>query len=89
MGIREDLLDTLNLLSGWDIYQLPYEDIKTAFKNHSRVVGKRGMVSQKVANSYSSNTSIKSEIGNMCEDFRSEILQTLALQMDTMQIKRK
>lgn len=39
--------------------------------------------------SSSSNTSIKSEIGNMLEDFKSQMLQTLALQMDTMQIKRK
>jgi len=35
-GVREDLLDTVNLLSRGDFYQLPYEDIKTVFKNHSR-----------------------------------------------------
>ena len=40
-GVREDLLDTLNLLSRGDIYQLPYEDIKTVFKNHSRATRKR------------------------------------------------
>ena len=28
-GIWEDLLDTLHLLARGDIYQLPYEDIKT------------------------------------------------------------
>ena len=37
----------------------------------------------------SSNTSIKDEIGNMMEDFKSEMLQTLALQMDTMHISKK
>lgn len=88
-GLREDLLDTLNLLSGGDIYQLPYEDIKTIFKNHYRVVIKRGRVNQTMFSSSSSNTSIKSEIGNMLEDFKSEMLQTLSLQMDTMKIKRK
>ena len=87
--IREDFLDTLNLLSGGDIYQLPYEDINTIFKNHSRVVRKKGRVSQIVANSSSSTTSIKSEIGNILEDFKSEIPQTLSLHVDTMQIKRK
>ena len=40
-GLREDLLDTLHLFMGRDIYQLPYEDIKTVFRNHSRELGKR------------------------------------------------
>jgi len=89
MGIREDLRETLNLLSGGDIYRLPYDGIKTVFKNHSRVVRKKGRASQAVANSSSSNTSIKIEIGKMLEEFNSGMLQTLSLQMDNMQIKRK
>ena len=83
-GIREYLLETLNLLSGGDIYQLPYDDIKIVFKNHSKAARKKGRASQTVAISSSSNTSIKSEIGNMLEDFKREMLQTLSLQMDTM-----
>jgi len=82
-------LDTLNLLVGGDIYQLPYEDIKTMFRNHSRATRKKGRGSQPMASPSSSNTSIKGEIGNMLEDFTSETLQTLALQMDIMHIKRK
>lgn len=77
------------MLSGGDIYQLPYEDIKIVFKNLSRISRKKGRGSQTVANSSSSNTSMKGEIGNMLEDFKSEMLQTLALQMDTIHIKRK
>ena len=88
-GVREDLLDTLNLLVGWDIYQLPYEDIKTIFRNHSRAARKKGSGSQPMAIPSSSNTSIKGEIGNMLEDFTSKMLQTLSLHMDTMHIKRK
>ena len=64
-GIREDLLETLNMLLGGDIYKLSYGDIKTVFKNHSRATKKKGRVTQDLANSSSSNTSIKSEIGNM------------------------
>ena len=37
----------------------------------------------------SSSTSIKSEIGNMLEDFKGELLHTLTLKTETMQIKRK
>ena len=56
-GIREYLLETLNMLSREDIYQLPYDDIKTVFKNHSRATRKKGRASQALANSSSSNTS--------------------------------
>jgi len=88
-GIREDLLDTLHLLSRGDIYQLSYEDIKIVFRNHSRAARKKGRGSQPIASTSSSNSSIKGEIGNMLEDFKSEMLQTLSMQMDTLHIKRK
>ena len=73
-GIQEDLLETLHLLAGGDIYQLSYEDIKTVFTNHSRAARKKGRGSQPIANTSSSNSSIKVEIGNMLEDFKSEML---------------
>lgn len=50
---------------------------------------KNGRGSQPMGSPPSSNTSIKGEIGNILEDFKSEMLQTLSLQMDTMHIKRK
>ena len=40
-GIKEDVMETLNMLSRGDIYQLSYDDIKNVFKNHFRVVRKR------------------------------------------------
>ena len=48
-GVSEDLLDTLHLLAGGDIYQLPYDDISTVFRNHSRSARKRGSRSQPLA----------------------------------------
>ena len=81
--------DTLHLLVGGDIYQLSYEDIKTIFRNHSRAARKKGRGSQPIASASSSNSSIKGEIGNMLEDFKSEMMQTLAMKMDTLHIKRK
>jgi len=42
-----------------------------------------------MASTSSSNSSIRGEIGNMLEDSKSEMLQTLALKLDTMNIKRK
>lgn len=89
IGMREDILETLNMLLGGEIYQLSDDDIKTIFKNHSRASRKKGRASQYLANSSFSNTSIKSEIMNMLKEFKSEMVHTLSLQVDTMQINRK
>jgi len=59
------------MLFGVDIYQLPYDNIKTIFKNHSRAARKKVRSSQALAISSSSTTSIKNEIGNMLEEFKS------------------
>ena len=78
-GVREHLLDTLNLLGGGNIYQLPYEDIMTVFRNHSWAARKKGRGSQPMVSPSSSNSSIKGEIGSMLEDFKSDMIQTLSL----------
>ena len=78
-GIREYILDILHLLARGDIYQLSYEDIKTTFRNHSRAAKKKGRGSQPIASTSSSNSSIKGEIGSMLEDFKSEMMQILAM----------
>ena len=83
-GIREDILETLNMFSGGDIYQLSYDDIKIVFRNHSRAARKKGRAMKALAISSSSNTSIKNEIGNMLEDFKSGMLQTFSIQIDIM-----
>lgn len=83
-GIREYILETLKMLSRGYIQHLSYDDINTVFRNHSMAAKMKGMVSQALISSSSSNTSIKSEIGNKLEYFKSEMLHTLSLQMDTM-----
>ena len=75
-------METLNILSGGDIYQLPYDDIKIIFKNHSSPARKKGRSSQILFNSSPSTTTIKHEIGSMLEDFKREMMRTFSLQMD-------
>jgi len=41
------------------------------------------------SNTFSSNSSIEGEIGNMWEDVKSEMRQFLAMQMDALQIQKK
>lgn len=58
-GIREDVMETLNMLSGGDICQMTYDDIKTIFKNDSRVAKKRGRSNQCLVNSSPSTSTVK------------------------------
>jgi len=88
-GVPEDLLDTLHFLVGGDIYQLLYDDIKTMFRNHSRLVRKRGRGSQPLASTSLTSSSLRNKLENRLEDFKSEVRQTLSMQMDTLHIKRK
>ena len=84
-GVPEDLLDTLHMLAGGDIYQLPYEDIKAVFRNHSRAARKRGR-----GNPLSASTTFsKHEFSNQMEDHKSEMRQTISMQLDTFQIQQK
>ena len=88
-GISEEMIETLNMLSGGDIYQQPCEIVKNVFWNHSRAFRKKGRASQSTSNTPSSSTFIKHEIGNILEDFKSDMLHTFSLKMDTMWVKRK
>ena len=88
-GVPKDLLDTLHLLVGGDIYQLPYDEIKNVFRNHSRSARKRCRGSQPLASTSSSSSSLRNELENRLEDFKSEVRQTFSMQMDTLHIKRK
>ena len=84
-GVLEDLLDTLHMLAGGDICQLPYEDIKIVFRNHSRATRKRGR-----GNPLSASTTFsKHEFANQMEDLKSEMRQTISMQLDTFRIQQK
>lgn len=72
------------MLSRGDMYQLPYEDIKIVFRNHSRATRKKGRATQYLVSSSPSTTSIKNEIRNMFEDFKSENFHSFSLKMDTI-----
>ena len=83
-GIKEEVIETLNMLSQGYIYQIPFETVKIVFRNHSRVVRNKGRASQNTSNTPFSSTSIKHAIGNMLEDLKSDMLQKFALEMDTI-----
>lgn len=88
-GISEEMIETLNMLSGGDMYQQRYETIRIFFRNHYREYRKKGRASQSTSNTPSSSTFIKHKIGNMLEDFKSDMMHAFSLKMDTMLVKRK
>ena len=69
-------METLNLLSNGDI--------KRIFKNHSRSSRKKGRSNRGLASQYSNPTThIKNELGGLIEAMKTDILHSLAMQMDT------
>lgn len=86
-GVREEYIDTLNLLAHGDISQLTYEEINNFFKNYARSSSKKGKsIRNPTPQSVNSTTSVisRSDLGTMHEHMKNKILQSLAMQMDTM-----
>jgi hypothetical protein len=64
---------------------LDYDDIKRIFKNHSRSSRKKGRRNKGlISPSSNPTTHIKNELGGLIEDMKTEILHSLAMEMDTM-----
>jgi hypothetical protein len=83
-------METLNILSNGDIYQLDYDYIKRIFKNHSRSSRKKGRSSRVlVPQSSNPKNHIKNELGGLIKDMKTDILHYLSMKMDTLQIKNK
>jgi len=89
-GVREDLMETLNILSNGYICQLDYDYIKRIFKNHLRSSRKKGRINIGLVPQYSNPTAhIKNELLGLIEDTKIDILHALAMQMDNLCIKKK
>ena len=83
-------METLNLLSNGYIYQFDYDDIKRIFKNHSRSSRKKGRSNRGlVPRSSNPTTHIKNELGGLIEDMQIDILNSLYMELDTLQINKK
>jgi hypothetical protein len=79
-GVREDMMETLNLLYNGYIYELEYDDIKRIFKNHSRYPRKKGRSSRCLSSQYSNPIShMNNELGELIKDMKIEILHSLAM----------
>jgi hypothetical protein len=91
-GVRDNCIEVLNLMSSGDIYQKPFADIAEYCKRYSRSQAKTGKSIRDPTNIIAKPTSggvTRIELGNLLENFKTNILHTISSQLNTMQIKRK
>jgi hypothetical protein len=92
-GVRDESLDMLNMLGKGDISKESYDEIVNLCKRCSRGAARnrsniRDTTFSRVQKS-ASRGATRAEIGNLLEDFKTEMLISFASQMDTLQIKKK
>jgi hypothetical protein len=92
-GVREDCSDMLNILSKGDISKESYEDIvdlckicsRGSTKNRSSTKDTTFSRVQKSTNGGATRV----EIGNLLENFKTEMINSFSSQIDTLQVKKK
>jgi hypothetical protein len=92
-GVRDESLDMMNMLGKGDISKEPYDVIVNLCKRCSRGAARnissgRDTTFSRVQKSANGGAT-RAEIGNLLEDFKTEMLSSFASQMDTLQIKKK
>jgi hypothetical protein len=70
----------INLINARDIYQFSYDEIPKLFKNYSREITPPSNIVKGIT---------KEKIGNLLEDTKTNILNSLSMQRDTPQFKKK
>jgi hypothetical protein len=92
-GVRDDSLDMLNMLGKGDISKESYDEIVNLCKRCSRGAARNRSISRDTTFSRvqksASGGATRAEIGNLLEDFKTDMLSSFASQMDTLQIKKK
>jgi hypothetical protein len=91
-GIRDDCIEVLNLMSSGDVYQKSFADIAEYCKRYSRSQAKTGKsVRDPIGrpNKPAPGGVTRIELGNLLEKFKTYILNTISIQLDTMKIKKK
>jgi hypothetical protein len=91
-GLLDEYIDVLNLMGYGDISSLPFEQICEMCRKYSRGKAKAGK-SQRDALSKVTKTATgsitKAEIGNLLENFKTELMGTLSSQFDAFNTKKR
>jgi hypothetical protein len=91
-GMKDEWVETLNLMGKGDIYQETYDDIVLLCIRCSRG-SSRTRSGMRIPLTRNSNTTsggvTRAEVGNLLENFKTDILSTLTTQLDVLQAKQK
>jgi hypothetical protein len=89
----EEYIDTLNLMASGDIYQKKFEKISELCRTYSRSKGKATKSVREPVNKNTKTSTAggvtKVELGNLLDNFKTDLLGTISSQLDTLKIKRK
>jgi hypothetical protein len=91
-GVRDDCLDMLNMLGKGDISKEPFDEIIKLCKRCSRGASGRSKSRDNVYSRVQKSASggaTRAEIGNLLEEFKTEMLSSFASQIDALQVKKK
>jgi len=91
-GIQDDCIELLNNMGEGDISKLEYNIILELGRNYSRGTSKtiKGPIDRLERTRKTVGRGVmRPEIGNMLEDFKTDILSSLSSQLDTLQTKMK
>jgi hypothetical protein len=87
-GVRDDCLDMLNMLGKGDISKESYDEIINLCKRCSRGAARNRSNNRDTTFSRVQKSTIggatRDEIGNLLEDFKTEMLSSFASQIDTL-----
>lgn len=88
-GIRDETMDSLNLIGKGDISKISFEDICDICRNYSRSHRSIRENSSKFSTMGNASSISKREIGNLLEDLKIDLLNHMGKQIDTLYSSRK
>jgi hypothetical protein len=91
-GMKDEWVETLNLIWKGDIYQETYDNIVQLciMFSHESTRTRSGMQAPLTRNiNIASGGVTREEVGNLLENFKTDILSTMTTQLDVLQAKQK
>jgi len=91
-GVRDDFLDMLNMLGKGDISKESFDEIVNFCKRCSRGAASRPKSKDSIYSRVQKSASggaTRAEIGNLLEEFKTEMLSSFASQIDALQVRKK
>ena len=89
-GIQDEYIDILNLMGLGDISLLPFDNIGILCQKYSRSKDKHGKsVRDAKVNKSASEWVTRVELGNLLENFKTDILGILSSQLDNIKVRRR